>query len=488
MIDTLDVSYDDFRSGELSASVQRLRRTARGRPVSIDVLPSLQSGREPGAEYGDPLSPIKRQHRAQDVLRSERWSWRSRRASSRASPSGPAFASAAATRNRGSGITYGAPSGSTRRTARIPRCASRVWKASRPPRAIVTSACSQEVARRIDEGSVEVFAGAVFGVPTRVADSEIFFGSDRPDALEGRLARAGAGRPTPGRWKGGEDMTVSERDPATRFRELHAPGQILVLPNVWDAASARLVDACGAKAIATTSAGLSWAHGYPDGEVLPARALVASVAEILRVTEQPVSVDLERGYAAEPHVVAEHVSALIDVGVVGINLEDGLDAPERLETKIAVARRVAARAGIDLFVNARTDVFRSGIAAPGRAVEETISRARRYREAGCDGIFVPALCDPEAIRAIADAIDAPLNVMARRDLPPVAELRRWGVRRVSAGAALCQAVLGRVRRAAAMLLETGLYDELFDGEIAYAEMNALLSPGRPPSEARHEGG
>jgi 2-methylisocitrate lyase-like PEP mutase family enzyme len=266
---------------------------------------------------------------------------------------------------------------------------------------------------------------------------------------------------------------------ATAFRQLHQPGQPLLLPNAWDAGSARLIESCGAAAIATTSAGLAWSRGYPDGDVVPPRVLAAAVADIARVLAVPLTVDIEGGYSADPRAVGDTVAAVVDAGGVGINIEDGGGSPDLLCAKIAAAKTAAARAGIDLFVNARTDVYLRALVPAERALAETVERAGRYREAGCDGVFVPALVDPDTIRSLVAAIALPLNVMVRPNLPPVAELRKLGVARVSAGSAIAQAAYGIARRGATQFLGEGRYDAMFETTAAYADMNALFSPPRP---------
>ena len=169
------------------------------------------------------------------------------------------------------------------------------------------------------------------------------------------------------------------------------------------------------------------------------------------------------------------VSAVIDAGAVGINIEDGAFEPDLLVAKIAAARTVAANAGADLFVNARTDVYLKGLVPAEQAVGESIARAERYLAAGCDGIFVPAVVDPDEIRTIASAIAVPLNVLVVPRLPPVAELAELGVHRVSAGSAIAQAALGVARQAAARFLAEGRYDLMLDRSAQYAELNALFS-------------
>jgi 2-methylisocitrate lyase-like PEP mutase family enzyme len=261
---------------------------------------------------------------------------------------------------------------------------------------------------------------------------------------------------------------------AASFRALHDGDSILVLPNAWDAASARLVEAAGARAVATSSAAVAWAHGYADGEQLPTATLLAAVREIVRVVTVPVSIDLEAGYHAEPEAIGDLVAAVLAAGAVGINLEDGRGAPELLAAKIAVAKKVAARAGVDLFVNARTDVYLKDLAQGEAAVTETLRRAPIYRQAGADGLFVPAVVSPAAIGAIAEGAQLPLNVMVRPTLPSLPELSRLGVRRVSAGCAIAQAALGLARKATRELLD-GSYSALYVDPIPVPELNGWFT-------------
>ena len=266
---------------------------------------------------------------------------------------------------------------------------------------------------------------------------------------------------------------MSAPDRAAAFRALHAPGRILVLPNAWDAGSARFIASCGAAAIATTSSGVAWSLGYPDGNVLPPRLLVDAVARIARVLTVPLTVDAEAGYSDDPATVADTVRALIDAGAVGVNLEDGVGPPALLAAKIAAVKRAAASAGVDLFVNARSDVFLRQLAPPEGRVAETLERACAYADAGADGIFVPR-ADRTVIGKLAGAIALPLNVMVVPDLPPIAELAALGVRRVSAGAAIAQAVFGRVRQLSTGLLAGDPYGALFESAPTYPELNALF--------------
>lgn len=230
---------------------------------------------------------------------------------------------------------------------------------------------------------------------------------------------------------------------AARFRALHAQG-LLRLANAWDAGTARLIEHLGAPAVATTSAGLAWAQGYPDGDALDVDALLHAVASIARAIDVPLTVDIESGYSDAPSRVADTVLRVVRAGAAGINLEDGTGDPAVLTSKIRAIRRACAAQGIDVFINARTDVYLRGLAAEGERVDETLRRAAAYREAGADGLFVPGLVDADAIRAIATATGLPLNVMLRPQLQDLAALEALGVRRVSTGSALAESMYGRL--------------------------------------------
>src|SRR5580658_999013 len=245
------------------------------------------------------------------------------------------------------------------------------------------------------------------------------------------------------------------------FRTLHAGPGLLMLPNAWDAGSARLIESLGAKAIATTSAGLAWSRGYPDGNALPGDRLIAATRDIVRAIRVPLSVDIEAGYSDDARAVARLAVDILQVGAVGKNIE--------------AVRESAAHSGVDLFVNARTDVYLRGIACGDAAAEEVIDRAARYRIAGCDGLFVPGLSEGGAMAAIAAAIKPmPLNVMAVPGLPSVEALRNYGVRRVSAGSAIAQAALHCAHRLAAGFL-AGAMDEMFGAVEEYGALNKLFA-------------
>lgn len=261
---------------------------------------------------------------------------------------------------------------------------------------------------------------------------------------------------------------------APQFHDLHTQG-ILLLANVCDAGEARLVESLGAKAIATTSAGVAWSHGQADGHHLSVSALVTTVEEIARVIRVPLSVDMEGGYANDAAAVGENVARVIGAGAVGINLEDGTDSPDLLCAKIEAARQAGDRLGVNLFVNARTDTYLRTTVAPERRVAETLARAERYGAAGANGIFVPGLVEAAAIREIAAGVRLPLNVLARIGLPDAAALAALGVRRLSAGSGIQEARLGRTAALAREFLRTGASAPLADGAMAYRDLNVLMA-------------
>lgn len=258
------------------------------------------------------------------------------------------------------------------------------------------------------------------------------------------------------------------------FHDLHRHG-LLLLANAWDAGTARLIESQGAKAIATTSAGVAWSLGYQDGDHLPIEKLATAVADIVRVLQVPLTADMEAGYSDDPAMVGENVARLIDAGAVGINLEDGEGDPALLCAKIERVKSTSARLGVNLFVNARTDVYLAGLVPEERRVDESLSRAARYRAAGADGFFVPSVVEEAAIRAIAADAGLPLNVLARPALPSATELENWGARRLSAGHLLAGSSYARIAVLARNFLRTGESAPLSADAMGYAGINALFS-------------
>jgi len=262
-------------------------------------------------------------------------------------------------------------------------------------------------------------------------------------------------------------------DAARAFHDLHARG-LLILANAWDAGSARLIESLGAKAIATTSCGVAWSHGYPDGDFLPMDLVVSTVKAIARVVSVPVTADVEGGYSEDPAEVGKNILRVIEAGAAGINIEDGPASVELTCRKIEAARTAAQRLGVELFINARCDVYLRGLAPEGAQVEETLARRARYRDAGASGLFAPGVVKPDEIRALAAGAGMPLNVMARKGLPDGKGLEALGVRRLSSGGDLSEAAYGRVRDLASAFLASGDAEPLTDGAMTYPDLNALM--------------
>lgn len=257
------------------------------------------------------------------------------------------------------------------------------------------------------------------------------------------------------------------------FRALHAGPVPLILCNAWDAGSARMIRNQGARAIATTSAGMAWALGIADGNHLPAGLLLSAAAGIVQaVPDLPVSIDMEAGYSNDPAAVADLARHVVETGVAGINIEDGTDVPDLLAAKIAAIRRAV---GPSLFINARTDVYLRQLVPVESRVAEVIRRGEQYAAAGADGLFTPGLTDRSAIGAIAGGTGLPLNVMAVPGLPAAAELATLGVRRLSSGSALPQYLWGRVAALAGAFLADGASEPLWAETMAYPQINAMMA-------------
>ncbi len=262
---------------------------------------------------------------------------------------------------------------------------------------------------------------------------------------------------------------------AETFHSLHRQKDILILPNAWDAGSAKVIEDAGAKAIATSSAGVAWALGYPDGDALPPKKLADLAANITGVIRIPLSVDFEGAYTKNPAKVAENLKPIIDAGAVGINIEDGEGTPELLAKKIEKARNTAESLGVNLFINARTDVYLQEIGSPENRAGETIDRAARYRDSGADGIFVPGLCEPSAIKAIVSEVKMPVNVMAYPGLPSAKELKKLGVHRLSSGTGIPQTIWRHASELAKGFLATGDSKPMSKTSMPYSKLQELFA-------------
>jgi 2-methylisocitrate lyase-like PEP mutase family enzyme len=269
-------------------------------------------------------------------------------------------------------------------------------------------------------------------------------------------------------------------DPAERLRALHHGPPILVLPNAWDAASARLFEAEGFPAIATTSAGVAAALGYPDGGIVPSREMIEAVARIVRAVKVPVTADIEHAYAATPDAVAEVVLRVIAAGAVGINLEDYVPGAADLEPlelqvdKIKTIIKAATKSGVRAVINARTDAFLRELGAADARLGVAIERGKAYLAAGADCVFVPGVHDRETIAALVQGIGGPVNVLAVDGTPPIAELEALGVARVSLGSGPMRATMALLRDIARELKSAGTYSTFTKNAMSFDDVNELM--------------
>ncbi|HVA15386.1 MAG TPA: isocitrate lyase/phosphoenolpyruvate mutase family protein [Stellaceae bacterium] len=249
---------------------------------------------------------------------------------------------------------------------------------------------------------------------------------------------------------------------AQAFRDWHRAPPVLLLPNGWDIMSARVFEAAGYRALATTSAGLAWALGFPDGEKAPWPEIVDATARIVAAVKIPVTADIEAGYGETPDDVGQHVAEIAKAGAVGINLEDGaarlpggIRAIEDAAARIRAARQAAAAAGLDLVINARTDVYLHGTGDADARLDEAVRRGKAYLAAGADCIYPFGLTDLPTIAALTRTLGAPVNIVGRAGTPPLVALESAGVARVSIASGATLAIMSELQRLATELRAKG---------------------------------
>ncbi len=273
---------------------------------------------------------------------------------------------------------------------------------------------------------------------------------------------------------------------AEQLRKLHSGPKMLVLPNAWDVASARIVEELGFPAIATTSAGIAATLGYPDGQKISRDEMLGVVARIAKAVRVPVTADVEAGYGVTVDDMTQTVKAVVAAGAVGINLEDVTSSDESSQVdlalqleKIRAIRKATESLGVPLVLNARTDIYLIPIGPPESRFERTVERLRAYREAGADCLFAPGLRDAETIAKLVRALNGPLNILITTGAPTLRELEEMGVARASAGSGVMRATLGLTRRIAKEMIEAGTYTAMLDGAVPFAEMSELLAREEP---------
>jgi 2-methylisocitrate lyase-like PEP mutase family enzyme len=277
------------------------------------------------------------------------------------------------------------------------------------------------------------------------------------------------------------DMRI-QAEKAEQFRKLHHGPRMLLLPNAWDVASARILEECGHPAIATTSAGIAYSLGYPDGQRISRGEMLEMVGRIARAVRVPVTADMEAGYGTTAKEMSETVKAAIEAGAIGMNLEDVTGDDENSEValplqveKIRVIREAAASLGVPFVLNARTDIYLMPVGPEATRFERTVERLRAYRRTGADCLFAPGVYDRETIARLVKAVDGPLNILANPACPPVAELEKIGVARVSAGSGIMRAAMGAVQRIGTEMFEARSCDAMFAGATPFIELKRMMT-------------
>jgi 2-methylisocitrate lyase-like PEP mutase family enzyme len=275
---------------------------------------------------------------------------------------------------------------------------------------------------------------------------------------------------------------MDSRARAELFQKLHLGPEILVIANAWDAASARIFEDAGVKAVGTGSAGIAFSHGYPDNELVPREVILAATAEIVRAVKVPVTADILTGLGRTVDEVVATVREVIALGAAGINIEDGSEEGgvhlfdiEAQAEKIAAVCAAARDSGVPIVVNARTDSFWLKLGDEKQRLAESIKRANRYREAGAHCLFVPSAADKATIKTLVDEIDGPLNILTVPGCPTIPELHALGVRRVSEGSGPMRATMMLTRKIAQDLLTTGTYTRFHAEAVPYPDANKLFS-------------
>lgn len=274
----------------------------------------------------------------------------------------------------------------------------------------------------------------------------------------------------------------SQSEKAEALRRLHDRREVLVLPNAWDVPSARVFEDEGFPAVATSSAGMMVSLGYPDGQEILMKEFLSAMKRIASVLSVPLSADVVAGFGNTPDRIAKSVRAFVAAGAVGINIEDFAHSAKKLlplEKQLARLHalvRLRDSLKVHFVINARTDAFRLASGDEDARLEEAIRRAKEFRDLGADCVYPMGLTDAASISKFSKALDFPFNVMVRKGLPPVPELKRLGVARVSFGPSASYAAMGLLRRASREVREQGTYGALVEGAITFDELNSLALP------------
>ena len=265
------------------------------------------------------------------------------------------------------------------------------------------------------------------------------------------------------------------------FHELHKQSSTFVLPNAWDAMSAKTFEQCGFKAIGTTSAGIAASLGYADGQNMPFEKLIEVLSSIANAVNVPVSADIEAGYGFTIEEIVSNVKEVIVAGAVGINIEDGTGDPHdpildmTIQTEnIAAIRELSDSLNVSLFINARTDMYWANVGDPEVRFQETVKRAKAYVEAGADCIFIPGLIDLEKIKELRKEILVPINLLDHPELPSLDELSKIGIERVSCGSGPFRATVTLLKSIGDEILNDGTFDQMSKNVLSYKDVAGMI--------------
>lgn len=269
---------------------------------------------------------------------------------------------------------------------------------------------------------------------------------------------------------------------AKTFRHLHKQSSTFVLPNAWDAMSAKMFEAGGFKAIGTTSAGIAASLGYLDGQHLPRAKMVEAVRNIANSVAIPVSADIEAGYGQSVAEVVQTVKDIVAAGAVGINIEDGTGDPSKpvfsiseQKEKIAAIKAFSQSSDTPLFVNARTDIYWLKIGDPLSRFQEAAKRAKAYQEAGADCLFVPGLTDREEIQKMRAGISIPINLLVDPETPSLTELSAIGIERLSCGSAPFRATATLLAAICEQIVNDQTFSHLTKDVLSYSSITKIMS-------------
>jgi 2-methylisocitrate lyase-like PEP mutase family enzyme len=277
--------------------------------------------------------------------------------------------------------------------------------------------------------------------------------------------------------------SMTQKEKAKQFRELHHTGKMLVLPNIWDPLGALLMESLEYPAIATASAAIAYANGYKDKEKIPFNDLLELLKKITTSVNLPVTADIESGYAGNDSQLQENIKLLLNAGIVGINIEDtdhktnSLQSIEFQCNKIRLIRKVADEMDIPLFINARTDVYlhEKNFATAEAKFDEIIKRGLAYKVAGADCFFPIALKQEEDIKELIAQVKLPLNIITTPGIPDLKTLSKLGVARISLGPSLLKIAIKAMKELAIQLKDYEGLSSITGNEITSDYLKSLVN-------------